>query len=187
MNNSKVKFVLLAGGVMPVRNYPNDAGVDLYLKKGNDFSLEPGEIVMESVGIKVQVADGYELQVRCRSSNGKRGLIIPNGIGTIDSGYRGEVFVLLQNNTDNTMYIDSSKAIAQGVMVKVELDEWEKVYELDKSDRGEGGFGSTDNKVGQVNVLTQEQINKASMPKPMTEDEQILKPLIEAEFNNPNS
>lgn len=95
-------------------------------------------------GIYTSFPPGYEIQVRPRSGLAlKNGVTVLNTPGTIDSGYRNEWGVILMNLSDDVFEIQHGDRIAQAVLAKVSLIEWNEVEELDKSDRGEGGFNST--------------------------------------------
>lgn len=103
---------------------------------------------MFSTGLKFEIEPGWEVQIRGRSSMGaKRHLIIPQGVGTIDSDYRGEVFVPLFNIGDIPQTIRDGDRIAQAIVTRVEYHEqdvFEEVTdELSITPRGVGGFGST--------------------------------------------
>ena len=87
---------------------------------------------------------GYELQIRSRSGLAlKNGIMVLNSPGTIDSGYRGEVGVILFNSSSEDFIIKKGDRIAQAVLQKIEFIEWEESSELKDSSRKEGGFGST--------------------------------------------
>jgi dUTP pyrophosphatase len=95
-------------------------------------------------GIKIAIPYGYVGLVHPRSGLAmKQGVTVLNAPGTIDSGYRGEVGVLLHNTSNVDVYVTPGDRIAQLVVQKVETVEFNKVDALTESDRGEGGFGST--------------------------------------------
>jgi len=101
--------------------------------------------VLIPTGIKVAVPSGYELQIRPRSGLAiNKGLTVLNTPGTVDSGYRGEVKVVIFNtNSKDTVVIEKGERIAQAVLKKVEVIEWEECEGLDETTRNEGGFGSS--------------------------------------------
>ena len=106
--------------------------------------LKPGERTLVSTGIKIAVPEGYEAQVRPRSGLAiKNGISVCNTPGTIDSGYRGEVGVILINHGDKEFNVEKGMRIAQMVINKVEEASFSVVDELDQTNRGEGGFGHT--------------------------------------------
>ncbi len=129
---------------LPRYSFSGDAGMDLYAAE--DGILNPGAYKHFSAGIRIQVPHGYECQIRPRSGiAAKHGISIVNAPGTIDAGYRGLVGVLLINLGSQPFVIKKGDKIAQAVFKKVEQALVEEVEELDASDRGEGGYGHTDN------------------------------------------
>jgi len=97
-----------------------------------------------STGIYLEIPEGYEVQVRSRSGLAvKYGLMVLNSPGTIDSGYRGEVKVILKNHDHHSYDVKKGDRIAQLVMASVVRAEIEEVIELSETERNEGGFGST--------------------------------------------
>jgi dUTP pyrophosphatase len=108
-----------------------------------DTVLEPGRPRMVPTGLTVEIPPGYEAQVRPRSGLAlKHAIIMPNGPGTIDPGYRGELRVILMNLGKEAYTIHAGDRIAQMVISRYERVEWEE-GELADSRRGEGGFGSS--------------------------------------------
>lgn len=99
---------------------------------------------MVSTGLKAEIPLGYELQIRPWSGlAAKYGITVLNIPGTIDSGYRGEIKVILINHGKENFEVNSGDRIAQMVLNKVELAEIIEVEELSRSERGKGGFGSS--------------------------------------------
>ena len=137
-----VKLLDPAIGV-PVRAHSDDAGVDL--QSCVDTVLEPGHRELIPTGIAVAIPVGYVGLIHPRSGLAARsGLSIVNTPGTIDSGYRGELKVCLINTDPETpITIHRGDRIAQLVIQKVELPEFVRVDELDDTERGSGGYGST--------------------------------------------
>ncbi len=108
--------------------------------------LEPNERLLVGTGLKMEVPEGYELQVRPRSGLAlKDGLTVLNSPGTIDCDYRGEIGVILINHGHVAHKVSIGDRIAQGVFNKVEQATFIQEEELSETDRGEGGFGSTGN------------------------------------------
>jgi dUTP pyrophosphatase len=128
---------------LPTYAHPGDAGADLMT--AHDLSLAPGERVQARTGIAMAVPDGYVALVHPRSGLAARhGLSIVNTPGTIDSGYRGEVTVLLVNlDPSDTIELKRGDRIAQLVIQKVERAAFSEVEVLPDSERGAGGYGST--------------------------------------------
>ena len=127
---------------LPSYANPGDSGLDLY--SAEDFVLKPGERKIVSTGIKVAIPYGYEAQIRPKSGlAAKHGISVVNTPGTIDSGYRGIVGVILINHGSEDFVGGKNTKIAQMVINKIELADIQEVDNLDDSERGEGGFGST--------------------------------------------
>ncbi len=128
---------------LPTRAYPGDAGLDLYALE--DGALEPGERASVRTGIAVEIPDGEAGLVLPRSGLAARhGIALVNAPGLIDSGYRGEIVVLLLNTDPSVRFeMAAGDRIAQLVVVKVQTPEVVEVEELEVSERGAGGFGSS--------------------------------------------
>lgn len=118
-----------------------DAGMDLHALM--DTTLEPGVAVLVPTGLSIEVPPGYEAQLRPRSGMAlKHSITLPNAPATIDPGYRGEVRVILLNLGKNPYPIKAGDRIAQMVIARYERIEWDE-RDLNESNRGEGGFGSS--------------------------------------------
>ncbi len=132
-----------ARAVLPARAYAGDAGLDLYALEERE--LGPGERVSIGTGISIQIPQGQAGLVLPRSGlAASHGIAIVNAPGLIDSGYRGEVRVLLLNTDRSKAFtVTVGDRIAQLVLVRVETPAVEEVDELALSDRGAGGFGSS--------------------------------------------
>lgn len=126
---------------VPLPSYARagDAGLDLVA--ADDVRVFAGDVVRIATGIAVEIPEGYEGQVRGRSSLSARGIFVPTG--TIDSGYRGEVGVVVHNASTWTTRIEAGQRIAQLVIAPVARCEVEEVEALTETERGAGGFGST--------------------------------------------
>ncbi|QPK84310.1 dUTP diphosphatase [Corynebacterium qintianiae] len=128
---------------LPVRAHPTDAGADL--TSTEDVVLQPGERALVGTGVAIALPPGTVGLIHPRSGlAAKQGLSIVNTPGTIDADYRGEIKVCLLN-TDRTTPIEITRGmrIAQLVVQKVELVDFVEVFELDDTERGAGGHGST--------------------------------------------
>lgn len=139
-----VKFVLTSDySVMPKYHTDGSAGFDLHSVE--DVWISGGETAMVDVGLKSEIPEGCEIQVRSRSSMARSGMIVANSPGTIDSDYRGEWKVILHNLTPFTRQIGIGDRIAQGVIQSVQQADFLEIEEneLSTTDRGSGGFGST--------------------------------------------
>lgn len=125
----------------PAKATPGSAGFDVYAAESH--FINPGETVLVPLGFKVRVPEGYEIQVRSRSSLALMGIIIPNAPGTIDSDYRGEVKVILHNIGVETFSLPRGYKVAQLVVAEVPRCAFVEGTVTDNTSRGEGGFGST--------------------------------------------
>ena len=130
----------------PAYAKPGDAGLDLYAAQ--DASIDPGCREIISTGIAIAIPEGYAGFVQPRSGLAAReGLTIVNTPGLIDSGSRGEIKVIaLNTDLENTIQIERGERIAQLVIQEVPVVTIDVVNELDATERGEGGFGSTGKK-----------------------------------------
>lgn len=128
---------------LPLPGYMSEGAVGVDLYAAQEANLFPGEIKLISTGIKVAVPSGYELQIRPRSGLATQGIGIVNSPGTVDSDYRGEVKVCLINMGKKEFFIDRKDRIAQAVLSPVVRAKIKNVSHLNKTARGEGGFGHT--------------------------------------------
>jgi dUTP pyrophosphatase len=136
----RVKF-LDVRALVPSRATDGSAGYDLACI--DRVLLGPGERRMISTGLALAMPAGYEGQVRSRSSLALAGVTVANSPGTIDSDYRGEIKVILQNLSSWPWHCGPGTRVAQLVVHKVPYTIFSVVDELDETTRGEGGFGST--------------------------------------------
>jgi dUTP pyrophosphatase len=126
----------------PKYAHKTDAGCDLYCL--DDVILEPGVVKIVPTGIAVNIPEGYEGQIRSRSSVAtKKTIIIPNAPATIDSGFCGEICVALLNLGNHTQGFSAGDRIAQLIFSPIVYAEFIEVEELDDTERGENGFGSS--------------------------------------------
>jgi len=129
---------------LPAPASPGSAGVDLRAAVSEDLVIRPGERVLVPTGLVLEIPPGFEGQVRPRSGLAlEHGLTLANPPGTIDSDYRGEVRVILIHLGDAPVTVSRGDRVAQLVVARVETVEWEEAEDLEGSERGEGGFGST--------------------------------------------
>ena len=143
LDTMQVNFILLDRELpVPTHAHIGDAAVDLHSRI--DVVLEPGERVAVPTGIAVSIPVGYAGFVLPRSGHARRhGVGVVNGPGLIDSGYRGEVSVLLINHGSEAVGYGRGDRIAQLAIVPIPAVDWVEVDQLDDTDRGSGGFGST--------------------------------------------
>jgi dUTP pyrophosphatase len=140
---------------VPVKILPHGEGLDLpaYATDGaagmdvvsaEDVTLAPGARHAVATGLAMAIPPGFEIQVRPRSGLAlKHGISVPNAPGTIDSDYRGELKVILINHGAKPFEILRGDRVAQLVLAPVTRAAWLTVDELESTERGEGGFGST--------------------------------------------
>lgn len=147
MKDIKVKIKKLhEDSKVPQYATEGSSGVDLcaYLEDYQSVVLKPNERWLFPTGICMEIPVGYEGQVRPRSGLAvKYGITVLNTPGTIDADYRGEIKVCLLNTSNMPYTVHHRDRIAQMVFTKVEKAEFEEVDELQSTDRGDGGFGST--------------------------------------------
>ena len=130
--------------ILPVYQTTGAAGADIHACIDEPMTMQPMERRMIPTGLAMAIPEGFEVQVRARSGLSiKHGITMVNGVGTIDADYRGEVGVLLINLGQEAFTIEPGMRIAQMVVAKYETVEWNVVTELDETERGAGGYGST--------------------------------------------
>ena len=128
--------------VLPAYAHPSDAGMDV--RSVADLTIRPGSRALVPTGLVVLLPPGYEAQVRPRSGLAlKGGVTVLNAPGTIDAGYRGEIGVILVNLGEADFQVAKGDKIAQLVIAPVTRPEIVETTEVDETDRGAGGFGST--------------------------------------------
>jgi dUTP pyrophosphatase len=128
---------------LPARQTTGSAGYDVCSAEP-EFTLAPGERRAVATGLVVELPPGIEMQIRPRSGLAlKHGLVVPNAPGTIDPDYRGELQVIVWNLGGAPVVVRRGDRIAQAVFARFETPGLEVVEELEATDRGEGGFGST--------------------------------------------
>jgi len=149
MNGVKVRLKYLPHGTglpLPAFHSAQAAGADLCaaLPEGAPLALAPGQRALVPCGFAMALPDGYEAQVRPRSGLAVRhGVTVLNAPGTIDADYRGEVMVALVNLGTEAVILARGERIAQMVLAPVLRAQFSIEDELDETERGTGGFGST--------------------------------------------
>ena len=136
----KVKIKIEEGGILPFKKYPDDVGYDLYLvslieKKDNLYFYD--------TKIKVEPPEGYYIEIVPRSSLSKTGYVMANSIGIIDPQYRGTIKVALVKVNENAPDLELPFRGVQMILKKLNLFDIDVVDNLSKTEREEGGFGST--------------------------------------------
>ena len=129
---------------MPTYETEGSAGADLRAYLDEPVTLMPGERKLIPTGLYVELPQGIEAQVRARSGLSiKHGIGLVNGVGTVDSDYRGEWNVPLINFSDEPYTINDGDRIAQVVFSRYERASFESVEKINETERGDGGFGHT--------------------------------------------
>lgn len=126
----------------PTRAHDTDAGLDLYVPEGQTCLVRSGAVYTIDLGVRVAIPDGYYGQLTLRSSAGQKGLTIPNGVGIIDSGYRGNLKVAVTTLTEPVL-VPARDRICQLVILPQPTVEVSHGVVADDTDRGANGFGST--------------------------------------------
>lgn len=126
----------------PTRAHTTDAGLDLYIPEGQGRLVRCGAVCTINLGVRVAIPDGYYGQLTLRSSAGKKGLTIPNGVGIIDSGYRGDLKLLVSALVE-PVPVAAGERICQLIILPLTPAGAEIGVVDTGTDRGQGGFGST--------------------------------------------
>jgi len=140
----KIKIVNNSQHNSPEYVTSQSAGLDLRANLTESITLKPLARTLVKTGLFIELPEGHEAQVRPRSGLAyKKGITVLNSPGTIDADYRGEIGVILVNLSEEEFVIENGERVAQLVIVKHEQAQWVEVKNLDETDRGAGGFGST--------------------------------------------
>jgi len=124
---------------LPTKAYADDAGWDVYSLQR--IYIDPYQTVMVNTGLAFEIPPGWHIQVHTRSSMGKKG--VKCHLGIVDSGYRNELSVIIQNNSLEHYIVEEGDKFAQLVFVPVPIIDLVETDKLNDSDRGLGGFGSS--------------------------------------------
>lgn len=138
MEVNRLRIKLLDPECLPFKKHFTDAGYDL--KARDSCVICPGDTIPIPSGVCFEIPPGWEGDIRPRSSSSLKGLHIA---GTVDSDYRGEIKIIVNNSGNDAQYIQRGERIAQMVITPCLLAELEIVDELDETERGDQGFGST--------------------------------------------
>lgn len=141
MQTVEMKIKLLDPLCLPYKKYESDSGMDLKARIPKLVSLGQHSTLLVPTGVCIQLPEGYEALVRPRSSLNKIGILAT--LGTIDNEYRGEISIVLVNTTDRPFHINPYDRLAQLVIQQSIIPTLHIVNELDNTERGDGGFGST--------------------------------------------
>ncbi len=131
-------------GICPAYQSEGSAGADLFSSNSEPIRIEPGETVLVPTGIRLEIPEGYEGQIRPRSGLAlKHGITLLNSPGTIDSDYRGELGIIMTNLGKKTFTVTRGMRIAQIVFGQVYRARFNEKEILNNTKRNEGGFGHT--------------------------------------------
>ncbi|WP_417611599.1 dUTP diphosphatase [Parasphingorhabdus sp.] len=131
-------------GDLPLPSYETEGSAGMDVRAAESLVVAPGKRELVATGLAFAIPQGYEIQVRPRSGLAlKKGIGVPNSPGTIDSDYRGELKIILINHGEDDFIIESGDRIAQIVVAPVQRGILVEVADLDDTQRGSGGFGST--------------------------------------------
>ena len=143
-NKPLIKIVNKSKNALPEYSTTLSAGMDLRSNNDDKITIKPLERVLIKTGLFIQLPEGLEAQVRPRSGMAlKHGVSVLNTPGTVDSGYRGEIKVILYNHGNTDFLINNKDRIAQMILTPVIKMNLEETDTLPETVRGEGGFGST--------------------------------------------
>lgn len=126
----------------PTRAHATDAGLDLYIPEGQGCLVRRNAVYTIDLGVRVAIPDGYYGQLTLRSSAGKKGLTIPNGVGVIDSGYRGSLKLLVSALAEPVLVAAGERICQLTILPLTPVDAEVGVVDTD-TDRGQGSIGST--------------------------------------------
>ena len=144
MERVKVKIINHSGQELPAYETPSSAGMDVRAALKEPVTLHPLERMLIPTGLRVQLPQGHELQLRPRSGLAlKHGISLVNTPGTVDADYRGEIGVIVINLSNEDFVINPGERICQMVITNYTHVEWEVVDRIDETVRGEGAFGHT--------------------------------------------
>jgi dUTP pyrophosphatase len=131
-------------GMLPCYQSSRAAGADLLANIPSEILLRPGAWVLVPTGVRLELPEGYEAQVRPRSGlAAKHAVTVLNAPGTVDADYRGEISVILVNHGTEQLTVRRGMRVAQLVIAPVVRATFELVPSLEETEREEGGFGST--------------------------------------------
>ena len=139
-----VRYRVEDGVLAPSYQSSGSSGMDVRAHLSESLVIKPGRSALVPTGLYLEIPSGYEVQVRSRSGLAlKNGIMVLNSPGTIDSDYRGEIKVILMNLSSEDFVINNNDRIAQLVLSRYEKAELVFSDQLEETERGSGGFGST--------------------------------------------
>jgi len=136
--------IISESGILPAYETTGSAGMDVRAFINEPIHLAPGQRALIPTGLRIELPMGLEAQIRARSGLSiKHGLAMVNGVGTIDSDYRGEIKLPLINLGDEDILIENGDRLAQMIIAKYHRVSWILTDQLNETERSEGGFGHT--------------------------------------------
>lgn len=145
MDSVRIKIINSSSNPLPAYGSEHAAGMDVraWLPDG-PLSVAPMERVLVPTGLRVELPEGYEMQLRPRSGLALRsGITLANSPGTVDADYRGEIGIIVINLSHDTFEINDGDRICQMVVTRYSRVDWDCADVLSDTERGEGGFGHT--------------------------------------------
>lgn len=140
----RVKIINTSDLPLPQYQTELSAGMDIPAYIESSVTLQPGDRTLIPTGLFLEIPPGYEMQIRPRSGLAlKHGITVLNSPGTVDADYRGEIKVLLINHGQEPFVISKGDRIAQMILAKYEVISWEATSQLNTTERGDGGYGSS--------------------------------------------
>ena len=139
-----IRIVNKSKNPLPEYSTKFSAGMDLRANLDKPVVLKPMQRALIPTGLYIELPENYEAQIRPRSGLAlKKGISVLNTPGTIDSDYRGEICAILINLSEEDFTIENGERICQMIIAKYEKAKWEQTDNLQRTDRGTGGFGHT--------------------------------------------
>lgn len=147
MDKVEVKIINNSGHSLPEYSTESSAGMDVRACLKEAVVLQPLQRALIPTGLRIQLPQGYECQIRPRSGLAlKHGISLVNTPGTIDADYRGEIGVIMINLSNEPFTVNDGERICQMVVTRYSHTTWIPVEQLDDTERGDGGFGHTGRK-----------------------------------------
>ena len=168
----QIKIKKIGNGKLPEYKTAGSVGADCYARIEKEIVLSENEMMTIPLGFAVEIPEGYEMQIRPRSGLARKNKTVAV-LGTIDSGYRGEVGAIIINHSKSIFIIKPNDRIAQAVVCPVIKAEWCLTDELSETERGEGGFGSTG--VSEIKMDYPHEVEKFYEPFKSTDFEKVKK------------
>ena len=144
MEQVHVKIINSSSNPLPEYSTGSSAGMDVRASLSQPVVLNPGKRELIPTGLRIELPEGYEMQIRPRSGLAlKHGISVLNSPGTIDADYRGEIGIILANLGEEPFTVNPGDRIAQMVLSRYSSVKWDESASLSETLRGDGGFGHT--------------------------------------------